>query len=69
LSAKVITPDVVSASMMPRLRAAVRSCVEPGSAAETQTSRPAQSAMTYALTPWRRSRHPNELRHARWAIL
>jgi hypothetical protein len=47
LSAKVITFAAVSAAMMPWARAAVRSCVEPGSAAEAQISRPAASAMVW----------------------
>jgi len=54
VSAKVITSALVSASMMRWVRAAVRSCVEPGSAGAIHASRPAGSAMTWALTPGQR---------------
>ena len=36
--------------VLPQMRAAVRSCVEPGNAGETHFSRPAQSAITWTLT-------------------
>lgn len=53
VSEEVMTSAVVSAATRPCSRAAVRSCVEPGSAADRHCSRPAASAMTWALTPCR----------------
>src|SRR4051794_25597865 len=43
----------IRAAMMPRSRAAVRSWTAPGRAGEAHTRRPAASAMTCTLTPWR----------------
>ncbi|HEX8860695.1 MAG TPA: hypothetical protein VGC06_16695 [Actinomycetes bacterium] len=42
MSAKVITSALVNAAMMPWVRAAVRSCAEPGIAADSASHHPHQ---------------------------